>query len=33
MVVDVALYDQKLPDKLFTTQALADDSLESEYRP
>lgn len=33
MVVDSALYDQKLPDKLFTTQALADESLESEYRP
>lgn len=33
MVVDLALYDQKLPIKLFTTQALADESLESEYRP
>lgn len=33
MVIDVALYDQKLPEKLFTTQALADESLESEYRP
>ncbi|MHB1213367.1 MAG: outer membrane lipoprotein-sorting protein [Thiobacillus sp.] len=33
MVVDVALYDQKLPAKLFTTQTLADESLESEYRP
>ena len=33
MVVDVALYDQKLPAKLFTTQALADESLESDYRP
>lgn len=33
MVVDVALYDQKLPTKLFTTQALADESLESDYRP
>ena len=33
MVVDVALYDQKLPAKLFTTQVLADESLESEYRP
>jgi len=32
-VVDVALYDQKLPAKLFTTQALADESLESDYRP
>lgn len=33
MVVDLALYDQKLPAKLFTSQALADESLESEYRP
>jgi hypothetical protein len=33
MVVDAALYDQKLPDKLFTSQTLADESLESEYRP
>ena len=33
MVVDAALYDQKLPVKLFTSQALADESLESEYRP
>jgi hypothetical protein len=33
MVVDVALYDQKLPAKLFTSQALADENLESEYRP
>jgi hypothetical protein len=33
LVVDVALYDQKLPAKLFTPQALADESLESEYRP
>lgn len=33
MVIDVALYDQKLPAKLFTSQALADESLESEYRP
>ena len=33
MVVDVALYDQKLPARLFTSQALADESLESEYRP
>ena len=32
MVIDVALYDQKLPTKLFTSQALADESLESEYR-
>ena len=33
MVIDVALYDQKLPARLFTTQTLADESLESEYRP
>ncbi len=33
MVVDAALYDQRLPAKLFTSQALADESLESEYRP
>lgn len=33
MVVDAALYDQKLPAKLFTSQALSDESLESEYRP
>ncbi|MDO9468756.1 MAG: outer membrane lipoprotein-sorting protein [Thiobacillus sp.] len=33
MVVDVVLYDQRLPAKLFTSQALADESLESEYRP
>ena len=29
MVIDSALYDQKLPAKLFTSQALADESLES----
>jgi len=33
MVIDVALYDQKLPARLFTTQTLADENLESEYRP
>lgn len=33
LVIDTALYDQKLPAKLFTAQALADESLESEYRP
>lgn len=33
LVIDTALYDQKLPTKLFTSQALADESLESEYRP
>lgn len=33
MVVDAALYDQRLPARLFTTQALADENLESEFRP
>ena len=33
IVIDVALYDQKLPAKLFTSQTLADENLESEYRP
>ncbi len=33
MVVDEVLYDQKLPAKLFTSQTLADETLESEYRP
>ena len=33
LVVDVAVYDQKLPAKLFTSQTLADENLESEYRP
>lgn len=33
MVVDVALYDQKLPAKLFTSQTLADENLEMDYRP
>ncbi len=33
MVVDVAMYDQKLPASLFTTQTLADERLESDYRP
>jgi hypothetical protein len=33
MVIDSAVYDQKLPAKLFTPQTLADESLESEYRP
>ena len=32
LVIDTTLYDQKLPAKLFTSQALADESLESEYR-
>lgn len=33
LVIDAVLYDQKLPAKLFTSQALADESLETEYRP
>ncbi|MCA1978642.1 MAG: outer membrane lipoprotein-sorting protein [Thiobacillus sp.] len=33
MVIDTAVYDQKLPAKLFTPQTLADESLESDYRP
>ena len=33
MVIDHALYDQKLPARLFTTQTLADENLESDYRP
>lgn len=33
MVVEEALYDRKLPTKLFTSQALADENLEAEYRP
>lgn len=33
MVVDAALYDQRLPARLFTIQALADENLESEFRP
>jgi hypothetical protein len=33
MVVDVAKYDRKLPTQLFTPKALADETLESEYRP
>lgn len=33
LVVDTALYDRKLPASLFTTQTLADENLESEYRP
>jgi hypothetical protein len=31
--VDKAVYDRKLPAKLFTPQALADEAIESEYRP
>ena len=33
MTVDQAVYDRRLPAKLFTPQALADEALESEYRP
>lgn len=33
LVVESIRYDRKLPAKLFTTQMLADDSLESRYRP
>lgn len=33
LVIDIALYDQKLPAKLFTSQTLADERLESDYRP
>jgi hypothetical protein len=33
LVVEAALYDRKLPGRLFTPQALADEGLESEYRP
>jgi hypothetical protein len=33
LVVEVAKYDRNLPARLFTTQALADERLESEFRP
>jgi hypothetical protein len=33
MTVETALYDRKLQARLFTSQALADESLEAEYRP
>jgi len=33
MVVEVAKYDRRLPSRLFTPQALADERLESEHRP
>jgi hypothetical protein len=33
LVVESIRYDRKLPAKLLTTQMLADDSLESRYRP
>jgi Outer membrane lipoprotein-sorting protein len=33
LTVEKAVYDQRLPAKLFTAQALADEAIESEYRP
>lgn len=33
LVVEVAKYDRKLPARLFTSQALADENLEAEHRP
>ena len=33
LVVEVAKYDRRLPARLFTSQALADERLEAEYRP
>ena len=33
LVVDTALYDRNLPGTLFNNQTLADENLESEYRP
>lgn len=33
MKVERVIYDRKLPARLFTPQALADEGLESEYRP
>ncbi len=33
MVVDVVKYDRKLPAQLFSPKALADETLESEFRP
>lgn len=33
LVVDTALYDRNLPATLFNSQTLADENLESEYRP
>jgi Outer membrane lipoprotein-sorting protein len=33
LLVEQAIYDRKLPGKLFTPQALADEAIESEYRP
>jgi hypothetical protein len=33
LLVDSVAYDKRLPAKLFTTQTLADENLEMEYRP
>jgi hypothetical protein len=33
MTVEAAIYDRKLPARLFTSQALADENIESEFRP
>jgi hypothetical protein len=33
LTVEKAVYDRRLPAKLFTAQALADEAIESEYRP
>lgn len=33
LVVDTAIYDRNLPHTLFSNQTLADENLESEYRP
>ncbi len=33
LVVQKVLYDRKLPERLFTTRALGDEQLESEFRP
>jgi hypothetical protein len=33
LLVEVAKYDRNLPSRLFTQQALADERLESEFRP
>ena len=33
MVIVRALYDRKLPERLFTSRALADEQLEAEFRP
>ena len=33
MVIQRALYDRKLPERLFTSRALADEQLEADFRP